>query len=135
MSLRCEESIETVIVHFGVTKILDETQIQEIGKELFEVCHRASGKKMLVLDFDGVQLMSSAMIGKLVLVNKWTKEHRLRRNVIHVSKGVLEVFKISRLDPILRVNRGDDDQEPMGSMVPRPKPLGDLDSRADPNDR
>lgn len=51
-------------MNFTDVKILDEGRIQEIGNSLLDICtHAKNAAKRLVVDFRGVQFMSSAMIG------------------------------------------------------------------------
>jgi hypothetical protein len=61
--------------------------------------------KKLVLNFKGVQFMSSAMIGKLVLLNKKAKADEIHLKLCDISPNVLEVFKITRLNKVLTSSR------------------------------
>ena len=72
-SLKSQEVEDVLVVYFTDAKILDEARIAQIGKELMEMAASASNSKKMVLNFQGVQFMSSAMIGKLVLLNKKCK--------------------------------------------------------------
>jgi len=73
--LRHTETPDKIVVFFTKTKIRNEVQIQDAGQELFELCSRAaSGGKKLTLDLEGVQFMSSAILGKLVTLNKLAKD-------------------------------------------------------------
>ena len=70
----------------------------------------ASQSKKMVLNFQGVQFMSSAMIGKLVLLNKKCKASEVALKLCQISPNVLEVFKITRLNQQLdRVSRERDE--------------------------
>ena len=71
-SLRTEENGEVLVVYFNDAKILDEAKIQQIGQELVAAAENAANKKLL-LNFEAVSFMSSAMIGKLILLNKKCK--------------------------------------------------------------
>ena len=71
--LRVNETDDGLVVYFAEAKILDEGTILQVGKELLDVLGRATQKKKLMLDFERVQFMSSAMIGKLVFLNKRAK--------------------------------------------------------------
>ncbi len=91
-------------------EILDEARIQQIGKELMEKGEEAGkteSKKML-LNFQGVQFMSSAMIGKLVLLNKKSKASNLTLKFCAISPNVLEVFKITRLNKVFDIQADED---------------------------
>ena len=102
-SLKSREEDGVLIVNFTDAKILDEARIQQIGSELMEmVAAASSGKKMLV-NFQGVQFMSSAMIGKLVLLNKKSKTAEIDLKFCSISPNVLEVFKITRLNKVFKI--------------------------------
>ncbi len=84
--------------------------------------------KRLLVDFRGVQFMSSAMIGKLVLLNKAAKQQSLDLRFANISPNVLEVFKITRLHELFRPD--DDNPDLLGAGVPKPKPPSTLDGGA-----
>ena len=104
-ALRTETTDQGVlVVSFTDAKILDEAKIQQIGKELMELVPQASSNKML-LDFEGVSFMSSAMIGKLVLLHKKCKSAEVVMKVCQISDNVMEVFKITRLHKVFDIQK------------------------------
>ena len=110
-SLKSEQKEDILCVYFTDAKILDEARIQQIGKELVEKAVAAAGsesKKMLV-NFQGVQFMSSAMIGKLVLLNKKSKTDKVDLKLCNITPNVLEVFKITRLNKVFDI-QGDEEK-------------------------
>ena len=102
-SLKSQEINGVLAVYFTDAKILDEARIQQIGKELMEMAASASESKKMLLNFQGVQFMSSAMIGKLVLLNKKCKKDEVTLKLCHISSNVLEVFKITRLNKVFDI--------------------------------
>ncbi|MDP6446954.1 MAG: STAS domain-containing protein [Pirellulaceae bacterium] len=104
-ALRTSQAEEGVlVVNFTDAKILDEAKIQAIGKELMECVGNASDGKLL-LDFTGVAFLSSAMIGKLVLVNKKCKSADIKVKFCNISDNVMEVFKITRLHKVFDIQK------------------------------
>jgi anti-sigma B factor antagonist len=103
-SLKSQEVEDVLVVYFTDAKILDEARIQQIGKELMEMAASASTSKKMVLNFQGVQFMSSAMIGKLVLLNKKCKSTEIDLKLCQISPNVLEVFKITRLNKVFEIH-------------------------------
>jgi len=101
-ALRSEENGDILVVYFNDTKILDEAKIQQIGKELMEMVEKASSGKLIVC-FQGVTFMSSAMIGKVILLNKKCKAAQLKLKLCDICDNVLEVFKLMRLNKILDI--------------------------------
>ena len=102
-SLKSQEIEDVLVVYFTDAKILDEARIAQIGKELMEMATSASQNKKMVLNFQGVQFMSSAMIGKLVLLNKKCKTDAVDLRLCQISPNVLEVFKITRLNKVFEI--------------------------------
>ena len=64
----------------------------------------ATESKNMLLSFRGVHFMSSAMIGKLVLLNKKAKHSKLNLKFCSISPHVLEVFKTTRLNMLFDID-------------------------------
>jgi anti-sigma B factor antagonist len=106
-SLKFQEIEDVLVVYFTDAKILDETRIAQIGQELMTAVGSASQKKMLV-NFQGVQFMSSAMIGKLVLLSKKCKTDEVTLKLCCIQANVMEVFKITRLNKVFEIHDTED---------------------------
>ena len=98
---------EILVIGFVDSKILDSQRIDQVGKELQESIPQAIHKKML-LNFDGVSFMSSAMITKLVMLNKTCKAQGIALKFCEVSPNVLEVFKITKLNKLFDIQEGEE---------------------------
>ncbi len=93
---------EVLVVGFLDSKILDSQRIEQVGRELQETVSQAIHKKLL-LNFHGVSFMSSAMITKLVMLNKTCKAQSVSLKFCEVSPNVLEVFKITKLNKLFDI--------------------------------
>ncbi len=93
---------EVLVVGFTDSKILDSQRIEQVGKELQDAVPQAIHKKLL-LNFRGVTFMSSAMITKLVMLNKGCKAKEVALKFCEVSPNVLEVFKITKLNKLFDI--------------------------------
>jgi anti-sigma B factor antagonist len=102
-SLRSQIVDGVLVVYFTDAKILDEARITQIGQELMSAVASASQNKKMVLNFQGVQFMSSAMIGKLVLLNRKCKTDEVVLKMSNISPNVLEVFKITKLNKVFEI--------------------------------
>ncbi len=98
---------EILVVGFTDSKILDSQRIEQVGKELQEVVPQAIHKKLL-LNFGGVSFMSSAMITKLVMLNKGCKAQGVALKFCDVSPNVMEVFKITKLNKLFDIQDGEE---------------------------
>ena len=93
---------DILTIYFTEQKILNDAVIKQIGEELMEMTTRAVGDKML-LNFQGVAFMSSAMMGKILLTSKKCKAANIDLRLCSISKDVMEVFKIMRLNKVLKI--------------------------------
>ena len=93
---------EVLVVYFTDGKILDSQRIEQVGLELQEAVPQATHKRLL-LNFRGVSFMSSAMITKLVMLNKSCKTEEIALKFCDVSPNVMEVFKITRLNRLFDI--------------------------------
>lgn len=98
---------EVLVVGFTDVKILDSQRIELIGRELKEAVPSAAHKRML-LNFRGVSFMSSAMITKLVMLNKHCKAQGVALKFCEVSPNVMEVFKITKLNKLFDIQDGEE---------------------------
>ena len=73
-----------------------------MGEELYAVADRPDCLK-LVLNFFDVAFLSSAMLGKLVTVNKKMAEKNGVLRLCEMSPNVRQVFKLTCLDQILDI--------------------------------
>jgi anti-anti-sigma factor len=92
-----------LVVTFSDSKILDEGKIQQIGTELAAAANAAQANHKLLLDFSGVEFMSSAMIGQLVLLNKKCKGSETTLKLCSISPNVSEVFTIMKLNKVFDI--------------------------------
>ena len=106
MSLKSREHEGILIVSFTESKILDAARIQQLGKELVEKAAHAQGK--MVLNFETVSFMSSAMIGKLVLLSKKCKQDTVDLKLTNISPNVAEVFKLMKLNKIFDIHKDEE---------------------------
>ena len=106
-SLRSEDIDDVLVVKFTDAKILDDARIQQIGKDLLEMTTKAQAGKM-VLNFQGVSFMSSAMIGKLVLLSKKCKTAKIDLKLCDITPNVAEVFKIMRLNKVFDIHKDEE---------------------------
>ena len=69
--IQVDELGDVVIVQFSEKKIIDELVIQEIANELIGLVDQ--GRKKIILNFSNVEFLSSAALGKLILMDKKAK--------------------------------------------------------------
>jgi len=98
---------DILILGFTDTKILEAQRIELVGRELQDAVDQAIHKRLL-LNFRGVSFMSSAMITKLVMLNKRCKAQGVTLKFCEVSPNVMEVFKITKLNKLFDIQDGEE---------------------------
>ena len=83
-------------------KILDETNIQEIGQELFDLVDE-EGARNLVLNFESVEYLSSAALGKLITLNKKVRQADGQLKLCAIKPPIFEVFVITKLNKLFDI--------------------------------
>ena len=97
-----ESRDDVTIVNFLDKKILDETNIHEVGEELFDLIDKHY-KIKLVLNFDAVEYLSSAALGKLITLNKKVREENGQLKLCNIKEDIYEVFRITKLNKIFDI--------------------------------
>ena len=97
-----EEKGEVTVVRFRESDILDQINIQEIGEEMYSVVETKPGIKMVV-DFQGVEYLSSTALGKLITLKKKVEAAKGKLRLAAIKPEIMEVFRITRLDTIFDI--------------------------------
>ena len=104
MSVQSREEGDVLVVYFTDSRILDEAKIQEIGGQLMALIGQCSKGRML-LNFKNVSFMSSAMLGKIILLNKKCKSSNVDLRLCEIAPGIMEVFKVMKLNKVLNIQK------------------------------
>ena len=95
---------DVTIVRFLDKKILDEAGILELGAELFGLVEQ-DNRKSLLLNFVGVEFLSSAALGKLITLDRKVKSNKVRMKMSNIRPEILEVFQITKLNKIFDIRK------------------------------
>ena len=90
------------VARFVDRKILDETNIQIVGNQLFALVDDENRRK-IVLDFSNVEYLSSAALGKLITLDKKVKANSGKLRLCNVRPEIYEVFAITRLNKLFEM--------------------------------
>ena len=96
---------EVLVVSFNQASILDQMVIDQIGREFDQAELEASGNRKLLLNFQTVEYMSSAMLGKLIQLHKRCKADKIKLKLCGIAKNPLDVFKITKLDKLFEIHK------------------------------
>ncbi|MGB1929386.1 MAG: STAS domain-containing protein [Mariniblastus sp.] len=101
------EGDNVLIVYFQDVRIIDDSRISSLGQELGELINNTSNSR-IILNFQNVGFMSSAMIGKLVLFGKKCKEAKVKLRLCTIGENVEEVFKLMRLNKVFDIDKNEE---------------------------
>lgn len=90
------------VIEFIVTSMTDQVAIQEVGNEIEQLVDKL-GLPKIVIDFGDLEHVSSAMLGVLISVNKKVQALKGELRLAAVPEPVMAVFKLTRLDKLLKI--------------------------------
>ena len=93
---------DVTVVKFRDHKIIEDISIQELGQELFQLVEKDHRKKLL-LNFTGVDFLSSAALGKLITLDKKMKAAEGALKLCAIRAEIYEVFAITKLNRLFDI--------------------------------
>ncbi len=91
------------VVEFRTASLMDPMVLETIAQSLYELVD-VQDKRLLVLDFEQVQYLSSQAIGIILTLNKKLSGLKHTSFVLcGVGPKLMELVKITRLDRILKI--------------------------------
>lgn len=106
--IEVSESANVTVIRFQDQKIIDPEAIQELGQELFDLVECDDRKKM-VLNFEKVEFLSSAALGKLITFEKKSKRNDAKLILTNISPEIYQVFAITNLDKLFQIKDSEAD--------------------------
>ncbi len=101
-TLVIDEQKGIYVCEFTSSRILDETNIKEIGDTLSKLIDERESPRIL-LDFLSVDHLSSAALGMLINVNNRVKQRKGQLRLCKIRPQILEVFAITKLNRLFKI--------------------------------
>jgi anti-anti-sigma factor len=101
--LRIRENGEVVIADILTAKILDEGEINELGREFSNLTLEAAVGRKLLVNFQYVRLMSSSMISQIVRLNNSCEADKIKLKLCNIAPEIFDAFKITKLNKIITI--------------------------------
>jgi len=99
---------EVAMVRFVDRKIMDATLIQDLGTELMDLVEKEQRKNVL-LNFAGVEFLSSAALNKLIILDKKAKTQGGKLQFCNLKPEIFEVFAVTRLTQLFTIKSTEQD--------------------------
>ena len=90
------------VVNFLTSQVLDEMNVQQLGAELNDLVDKQYATRM-VINFSKIKFLSSAVLGKLISLNKKIVGLKGHLAFCTINPDIMEVFKITRLDKLIPI--------------------------------
>ena len=92
---------DVTVVAFTQPKFLDDTDIQQMGDELFQVVD--SGVEKILLDMSTVEFLSSAALNRFIMLHKKVKGTGGELRLAGVTSEIEKIFAITRLNTLFNI--------------------------------
>ncbi len=99
-----------IIIEFTEVRILDQLQIERIKDYVVKLAN-AAGQPKIIMSFQGVASISSAVIGVVIALNKACVEKHGELRLAGLSNDILTVFKLTRLDKLVKIYRSTEEAQ------------------------
>jgi anti-sigma B factor antagonist len=96
------------VARFRDHKILDEANIQQLGRELNALAESGDHPRLL-LNFEDVEFLSSAALGKLISLKKKASATQTELKLCSIRPEIFEVFKITSLHQVFDICEDQDE--------------------------
>jgi anti-anti-sigma factor len=106
--LRVVKQNDVAVVRFATSRILDQSNVQELGEEFDSLLDEHNLDK-LVLNFENVSYMSSAVMGKLVSLLKKIQAAGGQLKLCNIEESIYEIFEIMRFDKMFDICESEDE--------------------------
>jgi anti-sigma B factor antagonist len=100
--LRIQKQNDVAVISFVTSRILDQSNVQQLGEELDALVEKFKLGK-IVLNFSGVTYMSSAVMGKLVSLLKKVQATGGKLRLCQIEESIYEIFEIMRFDKMFKI--------------------------------
>lgn len=100
--LELSEVGEITVVRFVDRRILDATSIEGLGAELYSLVEQ-DNRKNLLLNFAGVEFLSSAALNKLIILDRKVKRAGGKLKLANLRREIYEVFVITKLHEVFDI--------------------------------
>ena len=111
--LEIEQFGPVTVAKFTTHTLIEEEKLRAVGERLLELGEQV-GRHPLLLDFAGVQRLSSEMMGKLLGLQRRVQARGGRLALCNISPAIREIFSILRLTTLFTIY--EDEQEALQKL-------------------
>jgi anti-sigma B factor antagonist len=119
--LKIELIGDVTVVRFTDKKLIDDQTIRLVGDQLCSLVDE-QGRRKILLNFGIVEYLSSAALGKLIILHKKVIAAGGRLVLYNIDPQIYEVFAVTKLNKLFDIRRrgeGDDPEAELGGVQGR----------------
>ncbi|MDP6445311.1 MAG: STAS domain-containing protein [Pirellulaceae bacterium] len=94
---------KVVVARFMDRKISDVVNVDSVSDELTLLSESLDGRS-LVLDFEPVQFLSSAVLNRLIILDGVVKRQGGRLRLCGMQRSIADIFKITKLTQVFSIH-------------------------------
>ena len=106
--LEIDEIHGVTIVRLLDDRLVEGNEIEDLGQELYQLIE-ADGRRKVVVNFSSVEFISSAGLGKLVVLQKKVNAHGGTLRFCCIRPEVYGVFAVTKLDRLFDIRKTEAD--------------------------
>ena len=100
--LEIQDIGDVTVVRFRDPRITDPVEIEELGRQLYQVLEFKNCSK-LAIDFSAVEFLSSATIGKLISLNRKVKVCKAALRLCNLRPEIQNIFHLCNLEHVFDI--------------------------------
>ncbi len=100
--LKIQQDGDIVVIEFLDRNIIEEPSIQKIGEQIGGLIDASPNPKLLV-NFSGVEHLSSAALGQLITINNKVRDKGGQLRLVNIDPQIYEVFVITKLNQLFHI--------------------------------
>ena len=103
--LRVETVDNVTIIRLLDRQVFDERVVREVGEQIQDALPSGPAPQRVILDFTGVEMISSSLLGKLILLMRRVETGGGKLRLCELSPTIHGVFRTSNLDRLFGIDR------------------------------
>jgi anti-sigma B factor antagonist len=94
---------QVLIVLLTEARLTNDATMKALGTELVNLMNTKCEHGKMLVNFEPVKFMSSAMLGQLVTLHKQCKTAKVELKFCSISPDIMQVFTLTRLDKLFDI--------------------------------
>jgi anti-sigma B factor antagonist len=93
------------VVRFTDRQLFDERTVREVADQILAALPNDGGPIRLILDFTDINLVSSTLLSKLILLQRRVASSNGKLRLCEMSPVIQQVFRTANLDRLFSIDR------------------------------